>query len=280
MRMIGLFLGVLIAAVSLGHAGSADWWTNISANFNPTNHWRQTVSNATTMAIPPIPVSTSANSNIPLIQFTNVPLSDAIYTLAGQAGIQNIMASDFNFETNGVLCEPEISCRWQNITAMEALQRILDHYQLYLIEDTATSVWRLTRHPKPVDYGPARAFGLYPTRAPGSTNGVIPIIQLNDVSLNVTLTNLVWAANQLPSSTNPVVMLDPRLQATQTDNADQNEEEEQPRLTLCWRNLTAAQALVALCETYHLDAIKDRDTGIIHIKPHPAAHRLWHQRRQ
>jgi hypothetical protein len=264
MKMIGLILALLVAMASAVIAGEADLATNAPA---------------TAASI----FSAAANRNIPLISFSKVSLLTGIENLTRQAEINYITVPDLYPSTgnNGEqIEEPAVTIEWTNVTVGEALQRLLNQYQLHLTADPATSVWRLTRDLHPVDPGPARAFGLSPTRSPGDTNGVIPLIQLSDVPLNIALTHLVRQANQLSSSTNPVVVLDPRLQAAPTDNADQNEEEEQPVLNLRWRNLTAAQALVALCENYHLDAIKDRDTGIIRIKPHPAAHRLWHQRRQ
>jgi hypothetical protein len=40
-----------------------------------------------------------------------------------------------------------------------------------------------------------------------------------------------------------------------------------PTLRLQWRNITAKQAITAICENYGLDMAKDAPTGTIRISP-------------
>ena len=71
------------------------------------------------------PVSTS----IPLIQFQDVPLTTAIENLARQANINYLLDPKINYgqpEANGqIKAEPNLSIRWENITAEHALDRLV-----------------------------------------------------------------------------------------------------------------------------------------------------------
>ena len=93
---------------------------------------------------PAVPVSPS----IPLIQFQDVPLTTAIENLARQANINYLLDPKISYgqpEANGqVKAEPNLSIRWENITAEHALVALLDNYGLQLVPDLKTKIYRVT----------------------------------------------------------------------------------------------------------------------------------------
>jgi type IV pilus assembly protein PilQ len=90
----------------------------------------------------------TANSGIPLIQFSDVPLTTAIENLARQAGINYMLDPKIGYglpDQNGqVKAEPTLSIRWENITAENALLALLDNYGLQLIRDKNTGIAHIT----------------------------------------------------------------------------------------------------------------------------------------
>jgi general secretion pathway protein D len=89
-----------------------------------------------------------AEENIPLIQFSDVPITTAIEHLARQAGINYMLDPKIGFgqpDQNGqVRTEPQLSIRWENITAQSALLALLDNYGLQLTMDKRTGIDRIT----------------------------------------------------------------------------------------------------------------------------------------
>src|SRR5713226_1000677 len=96
----------------------------------------------------------NANEPVPLIVIDDVPLTDAIRNLARQSNL------NFQFDpritpmgadgkpTN----QPNVSIRFENVTAQEALQAVLDNYNLILIRDTKSKIARVTiKDPKAED---------------------------------------------------------------------------------------------------------------------------------
>lgn len=90
---------------------------------------------------------TATAENIPLIQFSDVPITTAIENLARQAGINYMLDPKIGYgqpDQNGqIKPEPHLSIRWQNITAENALLALLDNYDLQLIEDKQTGIDRI-----------------------------------------------------------------------------------------------------------------------------------------
>ncbi|MGA2028682.1 MAG: secretin N-terminal domain-containing protein [Verrucomicrobiota bacterium] len=86
--------------------------------------------------------------SIPLIQFQDVPIRTAIENLARQAGINYLLDPKIDYgqpDQNGqIKPEPELSIRWENVTAEQALLALLDNYGLQLVEDKRTSIARIT----------------------------------------------------------------------------------------------------------------------------------------
>jgi type II secretory pathway component GspD/PulD (secretin) len=87
-------------------------------------------------------------SGIPLIQFSDVPLTTAIENLARQAGINYMLDPKIAYgqpDASGqVKAEPTLSIRWENITAENALLALLDNYGLQMINDQKTGIGRIT----------------------------------------------------------------------------------------------------------------------------------------
>lgn len=91
---------------------------------------------------------TPVGQSIPLIQFSDVPITTAIEHLARQAGINYMLDPKIGYgqpDQNGqVRPEPQLSIRWENITAESALLALLDNYSLQLIPDKRTGIDRIT----------------------------------------------------------------------------------------------------------------------------------------
>ncbi len=87
-------------------------------------------------------------ANIPLIQFSDVPITTAIENLARQASINYLLDPKISYgqpDASGqVKPEPTLSIRWENITAQHALMALLDNYGLQLIEDPKTKISRVS----------------------------------------------------------------------------------------------------------------------------------------
>jgi len=106
-------------------------------------------------AVTNAPPSASSTTNagpaveyIPLIAFSDVPITTAIEHLARQAGINYMLDPKIGFgqpDQNGqIKTEPQLSIRWENITAESALLALLDNYSLQLVVDKKTAIDRIT----------------------------------------------------------------------------------------------------------------------------------------
>lgn len=84
---------------------------------------------------------------IPTIVMDEVPLTDAIKNLARQADLNYILDPKVSFgppAADGKPTIPNISIRWENVTAEQALDALLTTYGLQLIEDPKTHIARIT----------------------------------------------------------------------------------------------------------------------------------------
>jgi len=91
--------------------------------------------------------ATAAAVVIPTIVMDEVPLTDAIKNLARQAGLNYILDPKVTFgptAPDGHVTVPNISIRWENVTAEQALNTLLTTYSLQLIEDPKTRIARIT----------------------------------------------------------------------------------------------------------------------------------------
>ncbi|MCX7867086.1 MAG: hypothetical protein N2438_08165 [Limisphaera sp.] len=85
---------------------------------------------------------------IPLIVMDDLPLTDAIRNLARQAGINYLIDPKVAYGAPGpdgkVVPMPTVSIRWENVTAQQALEALLNNYDLQLVQDPKTGIGRIT----------------------------------------------------------------------------------------------------------------------------------------
>ena len=78
----------------------------------------------------------------------DVPLTDAIRNLARQAGINYQLDPKMGYGQPGAdgktMAQPNVSIRWENITAEQALTALLGNYDLQLVEDPKSKIARVT----------------------------------------------------------------------------------------------------------------------------------------
>lgn len=85
----------------------------------------------------------TTKERIPQVIMKDVPLRDAIKNLARQAQLNYILDPHIVAEDGIFPKEPTVSFRWQNITAEEALQKVLKDHQLKMVLNPATSIARI-----------------------------------------------------------------------------------------------------------------------------------------
>ena len=99
-------------------------------------------------AVPPAASELQRGSIIPLIVMDDVPLTDAIRNLARQAGINYQLDPKIGYGQLGAdgktMAQPNVSIRWENITAEQALTALLGNYDLQLVEDPKSKIARVT----------------------------------------------------------------------------------------------------------------------------------------
>ncbi len=85
---------------------------------------------------------------IPLIVMDEVPLTDAIKNLARQANINYLLDPRLSFGQAGAdgrpVPQPNVSIRWENISAEQALHALLNNYTLQMVDDPKTKIARIT----------------------------------------------------------------------------------------------------------------------------------------
>jgi type II secretory pathway component GspD/PulD (secretin) len=88
----------------------------------------------------------TANDIIPLIQFVDVPLTAAIENLARQANLNYILDPKLTYSEGGDKSSPQpnISIRWENLTAEQALFAVLNNYDLQINIDPKTKIARIS----------------------------------------------------------------------------------------------------------------------------------------
>ncbi len=96
----------------------------------------------------PAAAAPAPGATIPLIQFQDVPLTTAIDNLARQAGINYILDPKVGFgqpdERGQIKAQPNISIRWENLSAEQALNALITTYGLQLVSDVKTGISRVT----------------------------------------------------------------------------------------------------------------------------------------
>ena len=87
------------------------------------------------------------DESVPLIVIDDVPLTDAIRNLARQSNL------NFQFDPRVTTSnQPNVSIRFENVSAHEALQAVLDNYSLALVKEPKAKIARITiKDPKAED---------------------------------------------------------------------------------------------------------------------------------
>jgi len=176
---------------------------------------------------------------IPKIKMDDVPIPDAIKHLARQAEL-NVILDPRVLSDSSI---PPVSITFDNISAKEALDRILKIRRLVRVENPATTVWRIAPEKlgiKQVD----------PRWLKNDTNAVIPMIVMEDVPLRDALYNL---ARQIRWTVN----FDATLKATPSLLSTP--------VSLRWSKLTGKQALIALLDDFDLTIIDESSDGVVRI---------------
>jgi len=190
------------------------------------------------------------NSAVPLIVIDNVPLPDAIRNLARQIDLNYILdprvpGSDFGPGKSAP--KPNVSGRWTNSSANEALAALLSEQKLMMVTNSATTVARIA--PANMGLKPVPA-----TQVGPNTNGVIPLLVLEDVPLSN-------AIKSLTSHIHLNVSIDPTLSASL---------DKEGTISFRWQKLTVRQALAALLDNYGLVMSEDPATSSAKITLKPA----------
>lgn len=96
----------------------------------------------------PAAAAPATGATIPLIQFQDVPLTTAIDNLARQASINYILDPKVGYgqpdERGQIKAQPNISIRWENLTAEQALHALISTYGLQIVSDSKTGIARVT----------------------------------------------------------------------------------------------------------------------------------------
>jgi type IV pilus assembly protein PilQ len=87
------------------------------------------------------------DETVPLIVIDDVPLTDAIRNLARQSNL------NFQFDPRVTTSnQPNVSIRFENVSAHEALQAVLDNYSLAMVKEQKSKIARITiKDPKAED---------------------------------------------------------------------------------------------------------------------------------
>jgi hypothetical protein len=237
--------------------------SNIAIITHASQNTNQLFAGMTDMAIKYRGVFTNnvfTNEVIPLIQFSDVPITTAIENLARQEGVNYMLAYHLGRKWFGSgpghTAEPLLNIRLENVTAWNTLNRILNLYNLVLIDNPITHIWNIRDANEQAYHFNASLLGLDPNLPPTNTNGIIAVIEFAQVPLHYALENLIRQSS-LP------IVLDPQLKDSRTDLSGIS-------LSLRWESLTAKQAIVALCQNYDLNIVKDAATDGLRIEPGPA----------
>lgn len=191
---------------------------------------------------------------IPLISFSNVPVTIAIANLSCNAGINySLDPKLFSLVDGSTKPEPVLTIKWENISVESALARVLKEHDLIMTTNSFTTVVRITGTnyvARPIDV----------TLIGADTNGTIPLLSFMDVPLNEALTMLVDQAHIK-------AVLDPHVSGDALPEPPDFKMTMMPTVSFRWEHLTARQALVEICELYDLLIIKGSKPDTVLIKP-------------
>jgi type II secretory pathway component GspD/PulD (secretin) len=199
---------------------------------------------------PPVSQSDSTKDKyaIPLIQFLENDLKMVADNLAHQWGI--------NFVLDPATPDKPITLRWEKISAEDALKRLAKEHGLFLLENKATTVTRIS-----------------------TTNRVAAPINerwvLSDKSIELPFfafdsSDLAIALNQLAKHAGIRITIDPAvsntpLQVKGTPN-------DLPSSNIVWERLKPRQAIGGICENFDLVLIVQQEGESVRITPLPNRH--------
>jgi type II secretory pathway component GspD/PulD (secretin) len=252
----------------------ASLFTSLAAIAVSWNVHAQTPGTNDTLNSSSVTNSAATNQDNMWIIFKDVPITSAIYNLARAAGINYILDPKL-FRTN----DPIVTFRLKNTSPRETLNRMLYLRNLTLNENTVTHVARITRIGQPTNVVDASLLNMDTTNSTISTNGVLPTIEFRDVPLDYALDSLIRESGikiKLDSRLritvagqsvehNGVTVLDPNAERiAYSTNKWFNP---MPTLSFHWENITAKQALIAICQNFDLTLDKNDTNDVIQIKP-------------
>jgi hypothetical protein len=188
-----------------------------------------------------------ASAVIPIIQLDNVPLPMAIENLARQDGM------NFILDPALAVSSSVVNLKLENVTAGQALQKLLREQNLFLVKSAASTVTRISvtnQITTPVDANWVRA----------ETNAVVPLMQFSHAPLDVALA-------RLGASANLELDIDPGLSRPVFTPGKPFKPPEM--VSFRWENLTPRQAFAAVCENYELILSADSATGRVQIRQLP-----------
>jgi hypothetical protein len=209
---------------------------------------------------------TNTSSYVPPVVMSDVSISKAIEVLARVAGINYLI--DYRLanwwatpDVSGQAThEPTVSFRWNNLTAKEALLRMLAEHRLVLLEDPLTTIARVTYTNQTIPAVDLTSLGDTNEASSFATN-LVPLV-FQDVPITTALETLARLAGIN-------YMLAPEIGYGKPDKYGEIKPE--PVLSVRWENVTYKQAFVAICENYGFRIVNDPTSGVafITIKNHP-----------
>jgi len=278
--IIGLLLGMIAGNVFAQKNPAVDLLKfKFPATNLPATNRLPTPSRVVVEMVPIKPVNLVSNPVplLPLIEFSEVPIVTGIENLARQAGINYLLSADlFTDDDGNPAGEPEVSCKWKDITARDALTRICDEHQLSLRENPYTHIVRIVRAGQSRNFINGRLLGLstnQPAPAVKEKHQDIPLIQFSEVPLDIALMNLIrQAGRSIELSSNLMYNVGQRIdgqgRVTFYDrivhqNGERRDQwfQPMPELNARWEDISAEAAIVAVCENYDLEIVTDAETG-------------------
>jgi len=91
------------------------------------------------------------NAPNPIIMLADVPLGDAVRSLAKAANLKVTIDPKLSdpFADGKFVPVPQVSVRWENITARQALLAVAANYDLTITPDKQTGTWRVEKKDRP-----------------------------------------------------------------------------------------------------------------------------------
>ena len=196
------------------------------------------------------------NKVIPILQMEGVPITTVMENLARLSGQNYIFDPRLYGPTpNGpyhdrdgrIISEPLLTFTWKNMTAKQAVARFLGENDLYAVEMQSTPIVQISHIKQDAGIVDATLLG-------ADTNAVVPLIKMQSVSIGTAL-------GRLARSADIKVVIDAKLL-----RFSDAEDVSSTIISFRWERVTARQAMIALCENFGLDIVKDSTTGNIRIE--------------